>query len=201
MAAKDITLPADLAARSIEHFDDLVTKDIIKYAESTSELVEYRSGHEVQFRIVPSLSRKPLLASSAVSHTTPLPPDPNKKPFNPFLDPKPEEIVLNHIGSGHRLLTNKYCVTRPMLLLTAAEFQSQNEDLNEADIIAIWAVLRTVGRGWMAIYNCGPESGNSQRHKHMQCFPIFDGIKMPPEKLASNKKCTECLDNRPGVFG
>ncbi|MCJ1446037.1 MAG: hypothetical protein MMC23_006542 [Stictis urceolatum] len=182
------SLPDSLATLSTARFDKLLAADSIKYAESTPENVPLSEHLSIEFRIISSLSRKPLLPSSSASHTAPHPAPPiqdqNKKaPFNPFLDPREEEIVLREVGARHRLLMNKYCTTRPMLLLTTKDFRSQSEDLHREDFEACWATLKVLDgeRPYMAIYNCGPESGNSQRHKHMQCFPRFESAKLHPE--------------------
>lgn len=48
-------------------------------------------------------------------------------------------------------------------------FASQNDYLTFEDFEAL--SLCSDGRGWLAFYNCGPESGRSQPHKHLQLVP------------------------------
>ncbi len=124
--------------------------------------------------ITPALSKKPILS----------PDDPGRsKPIGPFVDP-PEEWIIARIGQSHKLILNKYCVYRPMLILHTTLFEPQTNDLNEGDLTAAWTILRQMETPQMIIYNCGVEAGSSQGHKHIQIFPRQDSerFQMFPSK-------------------
>jgi ATP adenylyltransferase len=59
-----------------------------------------------------------------------------------------------------------------MCILPTIQYEPQTDVLNEADLTAAWAVIHRFETPQMVIYNCGPESGSSQGHKHLQVLPI-----------------------------
>lgn len=100
--------------------------------------------------------------------------DPGRsKPIGPFINP-PEDFIVARIGDAYKLIVNKFCVYRPMLVLHTSLFAPQTEDLNLSDVSAVWAILREFQSPQMIIYNCGVEAGSSQGHKHLQIFPRQD---------------------------
>lgn len=134
---------------------------------------------QFQFDVTPALTKKPILP----------PDDPGRsKPIGPFVDP-PEEWILARLGLSHKLILNKYCVYRPMLILHTTLFVPQTNDLDESDLTAAWAILRQIETPQMIIYNCGVEAGSSQGHKHIQIFPRLDSEKfqMFPSKATSTE--------------
>ena len=128
--------------------------------------------------MTPSLTKKPILS----------PNDPGRsKPIGPFVDP-PEEWIIARFGQSHKLILNKYCVYRPMLILHTTLFVPQTQDLDVDDLTAAWAVLKQMKTPQMIIYNCGVEAGSSQGHKHLQIFPRQDSdekFEMFPSKATS----------------
>lgn len=94
-------------------------------------------------------------------------------PVGPFIDP-PEDFIIARIGITHKLIVNKYCVYRPMLVLHTSSFAPQTDDLDEVDLAAAWTILRRFKSPQMIIYNCGVDAGSSQGHKHLQIFPRSD---------------------------
>lgn len=91
----------------------------------------------------------------------------------PFANPKPEEVVYEDIGSKHRLMLNKFCLYRPMLVLPTKEFALQSDDLDPSDVAAAWAILQAYRTFEpLVIYNRGVNGGSSQGHKHLQLFPV-----------------------------
>lgn len=146
-----------------------------------------REGHcqlntcptQFRFDVTPALAKKPILS----------PDDPGRsKPIGPFVDP-PEEWIVARIGQSHKLILNKYCVYRPMLILHTTLFVPQTNDLELGDLTAAWAILRQIETPQMIIYNCGVEAGSSQGHKHIQIFPRLDAEQflMFPSKATSTE--------------
>lgn len=134
---------------------------------------------QFRFDLTPALSKKPILS----------PNDPGRsKPVGPFVDP-PEEWIIARIGQSHKLILNKYCVYRPMLILHTTLFVPQTNDLDVDDLTAAWAILRQIETPQMIIYNCGVEAGSSQGHKHIQIFPRQDSenFQMFPSKATSTE--------------
>ncbi|KAL1863653.1 hypothetical protein Plec18167_000749 [Paecilomyces lecythidis] len=156
---KRLGLPADLEAKTYAKFDSMVNERRIFYDVTKAELYSH-NGFLFEFRIIPILSRKPVLA----------PNDPGRiKSSGPFINPNPDEVITD-IGQSHRLLVNKYCIYRPMLVLPTREFALQEDDLNTTDLTAVWAVMKSFSTPLLMIYNCGVNSGSSQGHKHLQLF-------------------------------
>ncbi|KAH0556073.1 hypothetical protein GP486_005986 [Trichoglossum hirsutum] len=83
----------------------------------------------------------------------------------------------------HSLTLNAYSIFRPQyLLLTTSPSHNQSTPLDVSDLTAAWTALRILGSSHWAIYNCGPESGCSRVHKHMQIFPPpTDGFRFFPD--------------------
>lgn len=168
------SIPADLDALTLERFDDLVNRRKIYYEASESELYN-DDGFEFDFRVVDMLKNKPILAPEAPGRKT---------AGGPFISPDPEEILVD-FGPSHRLMVNKYCLYRPMLVLPTTEFELQSDDLNHADLAAAWAFLNAYKQTKMVlIYNHGVNSGSSQGHKHLQLFPYPDKQILWPSKAS-----------------
>ncbi|KUL83469.1 hypothetical protein ZTR_10811 [Talaromyces verruculosus] len=231
---EEIHLPLDLEERTNKQFDEMVRKGRIFYDHQTKPgEVCVDDGFLLEFRIVSILKGKPILApddpgrsntptpestrastpvvtSSASSLSAPTIPTPTLSPSpkpavkGPFVNPKPDEVVYEDVGSKHRLMLNKFCLYRPMLVLPTKEFALQSDDLDAADITAAWAILHAYHTFEpLVIYNRGVNGGSSQGHKHLQLFPV------PPlapfygkaENLwpAKAKSPTEVSDRIPNV--
>lgn len=99
---------------------------------------------------------------------------------NPFLPPDPALVVADSLSSwlddaseAHRFLLNKFNVAERHGLVTTTDFASQEGPLDGADWAAVLAVLREgYPEGGVAFFNCGPESGASQPHRHVQTVPL-----------------------------
>jgi microcystin degradation protein MlrC/ATP adenylyltransferase/5',5'''-P-1,P-4-tetraphosphate phosphorylase II len=92
---------------------------------------------------------------------------------DPFAAPDPDLVVARVALPHHVALLNKFPVIAGHMLLVTKEYHSQNERLSLEDFEALAAC--SDGKGWLAFYNCGPQSGCSQPHKHVQIVPYpFD---------------------------
>jgi ATP adenylyltransferase len=79
-------------------------------------------------------------------------------------------LLLSLSTPGHALLVTK-------------QYHSQSEPLQPEDFAAL--SLCSDGAGWLAFYNCGPLSGRSQPHKHVQLLPYpFDRAATRLDRLA-----------------
>ncbi|GIL48321.1 hypothetical protein Vafri_4603 [Volvox africanus] len=98
---------------------------------------------------------------------------------NPFLPPEPE-LFVRELDAEHSLVLNKFNVVQHHVLVITREFRSQAEPLNGGDLAATLEVLRAMPSGGVAFYNCGPNSGRSQPHKHLQVVPLpFTDAQLP----------------------
>eukprot|EP00887_Chlorella_sp_A99_P007671 scaffold20.g7671.t1 len=99
---------------------------------------------------------------------------------NPFLPPDPALLVC-HLPPAHSLVLNKFNVMPYHLLVITREFESQADPLRTGDLAATRAAMAALAAapgagGALAFYNCGPLSGASQPHKHVQVVPLpLDG--------------------------
>jgi ATP adenylyltransferase len=113
---------------------------------------------------------------------------PKGKPGNPFVDPEPELVVVDRLGTGHRAMLNKYHVVEDHLLVVTREFEDQEVLLDRADFEALVACL-PANRRAIGFYNGGRDSGASQPHKHMQVvsLPLSPHLPIPmAPKLATD---------------
>ncbi|ELR98493.1 DUF4922 domain-containing protein [Gloeocapsa sp. PCC 73106] len=88
--------------------------------------------------------------------------------FNPFL-PYEEDLYVTDISDTHVCLLNKYNVVEEHLLIVTRTFVEQQDLLNYADFLAVWAILSEIDG--LVFYNSGPIAGASVRHKHLQLVP------------------------------
>ncbi|GFR46338.1 hypothetical protein Agub_g7909 [Astrephomene gubernaculifera] len=83
-----------------------------------------------------------------------------------------QQQLLQESEPEHSLVLNKFNVVRHHVLVITRQFRSQAEPLYGGDLAAAMEVLQAMPRGGVAFYNCGPHSGRSQPHKHMQVVPL-----------------------------
>lgn len=168
-----IVLPIMLDQKTNARFDRLVKNGSIFYNETKPEFYN-DSGFFFEFRIVTNQGKKPILAVDD--------PGRSQKTSGPFINVNQEEIITN-ISTHHRLMLNKYAIYRPMLVIPTTEFALQSEHLDASDINSAWTVLFHFPN-FVIMYNCGPNSGSSQGHRHLQGIP-HPAYKLWPNGAAS----------------
>ncbi len=104
--------------------------------------------------------------------------------FNPFLKANidPRLLVVDSLDAvdaeepilfpreHHRMILNKFPVVQDHALLVTKEFVPQTDRLDVRDFAALRCCVSRLHA--LAFFNCGPASGASVRHKHMQVIPI-----------------------------
>lgn len=115
---------------------------------------------------------------------------------NPFDKPEPELTILDKYGPDHqfRIVFNKFPVISKHFLMVTRTFKHQNTPLSETELFATYNILVELAKqspseeDWFAFYNCGPESGASQPHKHIQFMktPPRDKFEPYAELLSKN---------------
>lgn len=107
----------------------------------------------------------------------------DKRIDDPFANPDKELVVINDVnGDGeYKLLLNKFPVVSGHILLVTSEFKDQQSALTPVDLMTAYKVLcsldgdedsDTSENRHLAFYNCGPHSGSSQNHKHIQIMQM-----------------------------
>jgi len=104
---------------------------------------------------------------------------------SPFLPPYDPYLYVGSISDTHILIFNKFNVLPYHLLLVTKEYQSQYEGLNVTDFEGSYKLLQE--KEGLIFFNCGPVSGHSVLHKHLQFVPLpltsIDSVLVPIEKL------------------
>ncbi|KAE8351974.1 hypothetical protein BDV28DRAFT_136013 [Aspergillus coremiiformis] len=150
--------------------EQLVDDGIITH-EPYEVIEEDHEGYPVEFRICPSLSRKPQKVGAPLE-----PPFNKSRKWGPGSDMycPDERLILAQLNNTHDLALNLFCVDKPQLiLLTLDSYQRQHQPLDRDDFAAALEVLRRLGNMYI-IYNCTETAGCSRMHKHMQ------GLRGPP---------------------
>ncbi|KWU45446.1 ATP adenylyltransferase [Rhodotorula sp. JG-1b] len=158
-----------------------------------SEVVELDDEFEV--RLVPGLAKKP----QGEGHSA----DSDRKkedaaPSDPFAPPYIEELFVaeetvkedeNDAGETFVVLLNKFCVVPRHALLVTKEFVRQGTPLSPLELFATWSIVKQLGarEKHVGFFNCGPESGASQPHKHLQFMPLSGGVAPFDEIVGAHK--------------
>ncbi|KAI8083083.1 HIT-like domain-containing protein [Halteromyces radiatus] len=175
--------------------------DIFIFESSSTQKKDNGISFEINF--VPTLAKKPIDEYNKTAKNDTI--NDNKQPINPFLNPSPALIVQEN--ETHRILLNKFCVLPHHLLIITKDFQPQTLPLFPPDLMIGWKTLMTAygpSSPGLLFYNCGPLSGASQPHKHMQLIPLIESGASPIQQAVNkieNSKAGEIymLDSFPFV--
>jgi ATP adenylyltransferase len=101
-----------------------------------------------------------------------------RDPFAPY-DP---EMFVADVSASHVALLNKFPVVDGHLLFVTRDYEEQDAPLTLADFESFaWGLAAIDGLGF---YNSGPESGASQRHKHLQLVTLPFACESGPDAEA-----------------
>lgn len=166
-----------------EKYDFASKNDLVLFNGelAINELVNVQSNgkeYEYQLTLLDTLKHKP---------------EKGNKDDNPFLKPEPELTILDNFGPNKefKIIFNKFPVVPKHFMLVTKEFKSQDTPLSPDELIATYSILSTLkkqdksGLNWFAFYNCGPNSGASQPHKHIQFMTLPNGYTPSGEILAN----------------
>ncbi|GEQ66901.1 hypothetical protein JCM33374_g564 [Metschnikowia sp. JCM 33374] len=122
-------------------------------------------------------------------------PDKGDVSSNPFEKPEPELTVLDTFGGDNefRVVLNKFPVVPAHFMLVTKSFKSQDTPLSPNELVATFSILSALSssdtrKNWFAFYNCGPASGASQPHKHVQFMSLPDDFHPFVEKLVQSSE-------------
>ncbi|KAI5963212.1 APA2 [Candida pseudojiufengensis] len=158
---------------SKKYDDALISKHILYNGESVvNEIIQFpiddKHSANAQLTLLTSLMHRPENNNKKNSEN------------NPFEKPEPELTILDDYGANKelKLVFNKYPVNSKHFLLVTKKYSSQNSPLLPTELLATYTILEKLdklkpeGEDWFAFYNCGPESGASQAHKHIQFMTL-----------------------------
>lgn len=156
-------------AQILKRFDELVESGDVRYDKETKVTTYIDDGFKFLFIVAPGLSSKPNTPEEKdVTEQT------KQTPLEPGSDINIAGFEICDVGTKHRLCANKFCYTRPqLLLLTRDGFKRQYDPLDAVDLDAAWSVLQD---DQFAFYNCGVPAGFSRLHRHIQFMPRPEGF-------------------------
>ena len=160
-AAAAATSPTELWHAIVDRYNAANAAAVATLTD-TSTLVLADGGIAFVLKVATTLRDKP--KAPPVS-------GPKKEWKNPFLPPDADLFVC-HLSAAHSLVLNKFNVVPHHGLVVTRDFHPQEEPLTAADFDATWKVIQAMPQGGLAYFNCGPESGASQPHKHVQVVPL-----------------------------
>ncbi|QDS72354.1 hypothetical protein FKW77_008070 [Venturia effusa] len=167
-------LPAALPELVAAKYQSAKASGDLVFAPSELAIIRTKGNLPLQLRFCPSLAKKP---TPQIEQN----PSDNKPRKNPFIDPDPSlfitDLPIEH--PSHFLVLNKFPIIPHHFILATKEEKEQFAWLDVDDILATYAVLREWEKTskdpgaskLFAFFNCGPESGASQSHRHIQFLP------------------------------
>lgn len=105
-------------------------------------------------------------------------PEKGSKENNPFKNPEKELTIADKFGPDDefKVVFNKFPVVPKHFMMITREFKSQDAPLSPSELVGIYTLLGNLKKEsnekWFAFYNCGPQSGASQPHKHVQFMTL-----------------------------
>jgi ATP adenylyltransferase len=88
---------------------------------------------------------------------------------NPFLPPFDEGIFITDLNKTHRLLFNKFMITKEHVLIITRIFEPQYYEVTKDDLETSYLLLKVLNG--FCFFNSDERAGASQRHKHFQVVP------------------------------
>jgi ATP adenylyltransferase len=161
------TEAAALWASVVERYDHAQAARAATLTDTTTEVLE-DGGVRFVLRVVAALRDKPKAPPGGGGGQA------QAKAAqwrNPFLPPD-ADLFVRHLSPSHSLVLNKFNIVPHHALVVTRRFERQEAPLTAADLGATWAAMGAMPRGGLAYFNCGPLSGASQPHKHLQVVPL-----------------------------
>lgn len=154
-------------------------EDILKKSDGATHEIVHFPTMDIRFTLLKSLEHRPEKDDKK-----------DQKDEDPLAKVEPEMTIVEDFGKDNslRLVYNKFPVTPYHFMMVTKEFVEQETPLSPDELEAIYTVCHELGDDWFAFFNCGPESGASQPHKHVQFLtkplPEDDKFTCFAEKLA-----------------
>lgn len=145
----------------------------------TSTKCNSENGMMYWIRFVPTLLTKPEKGDTPANS-------------DPLGKHEPELLVLQDmdvVEREYKLVLNKFPIMPNHSLLITNAYKHQNDMLTPSDLRKCYALLQQVDTSierHFIIFNCGPESGSSQNHKHLQLLQFLDGFVPFQDRLCND---------------
>lgn len=171
-----------LYGRLTKYFEEAVASGSLVYTKST-QVTDKVNGINFLYTIAPALKKKPTQESFQEPKT--------QLPISPWLPPEPALTVDDDYRDDYRIVLNKFAVVPYHFLLITKQFKPQTSPLSPDELMAAYSILHTLidedKRRHVGFFNCGPKSGASVPHKHMQFVELAkDFVPFPDELVAVN---------------
>lgn len=161
------SVPVEFYSKLKSVYNSAKESGSLVFSESTTE---YKASNSFPYviTVVPHLKKKP---SSELTSSENL-----EKEFNPFNPPDPSLVVLSDYSSNYAVVLNKFpIIPNHFLMITHIPF-SQSLPLPPDDLLAAFELLRAAnsqsGQRHLGFFNCGPSSGASVNHRHIQFLTV-----------------------------
>ncbi|CAF1435864.1 unnamed protein product [Adineta ricciae] len=164
-----------MASNPLTNIDHLVS-DTFENAVKTGDVVL-----ELGKTIEHSVDGCPYHLRSVLSHKQkPLKGDVGKTDKDPFAPPYDKCVHVCDIpnyGSNkttYAVVLNKFPSTKNQFLVAPHEFANQSDPLSADELSLCYQIIRNYRTTKLLVFfNCGEDSGASQKHKHIQFFPVL----------------------------
>ncbi|GAA5899545.1 uncharacterized protein JCM6883_005256 [Sporobolomyces salmoneus] len=168
-----------LAQKIKQQYNQAIKNGTVLFTESeVIELEDERTQIPFEVRFAPALAKKPTKSDGEKAQEKPK--DPFAPPYQPDLFVAEDTVKEDEDDRGEEfaVLLNKFCVTPRHFLLVTKDFVKQTTPLSPVEVFAAFSILKQLGtrEKHLAFFNCGPESGASQPHKHLQFIPLSNGV-------------------------
>ncbi|AET37282.1 uncharacterized protein Ecym_1023 [Eremothecium cymbalariae DBVPG len=174
-------IPDNLADLIHKKYQDALTNKHIVFRKSSSKKLKSADSRvEYLITYMPNSQDKPERNDLLL------------KNFDPFEKPDEPLTVLNSVNKDYTLLLNKYPVIPEHILLVTKKFEDQRSPLSPDDLLTAYQLLDKLDdedddKRYVAFYNCGPNSGSSVDHKHLQLFKLPDNVTLFQDKLCKGE--------------
>lgn len=158
-------------------FAEAVAKNKLNFTPSTELRKSFDSGVDAIFTTATALSQKP--SKPKEQPETPL----TDEQQSPWLPPDEDLLVKNE--GEYNVVLNKFAVAKYHFLLVTKDFKKQSLPLGESDWEAAYKLLKQVnkesGKRHIGFFNCGPKSGASIAHRHLQFLTLPENFRPFPD--------------------
>lgn len=174
-------IPLDLAQLVSNKYVEALESGSVDFIQSSMNALEdVRTGIHYLISFAPSLQKKPERKDHNILNN------------DPFAKPEPELTVLETLNNDYKLLLNKFPITPNHLLLVTKQYQLQTSPLSPKDLFTAYELLNLLDEKdkmlrHLIFYNCGPNSGSSLDHKHLQMIKIPEMFTSFQDRLCAGK--------------
>ncbi|CCD22185.1 bifunctional AP-4-A phosphorylase/ADP sulfurylase NDAI_0A00250 [Naumovozyma dairenensis CBS 421] len=174
--------PANISQLIKEKYDLAYNNGHLKFLQTDSRTVnDSNTGMQYVVSFAPSLLKKPERGDTP-------------KNVDPLGNSEPELTVLEDLfqDKEYKLVLNKYPIISEHSLLVTNEFKHQTSSLTSKELLQFYELIAHLDENneqsrHTIFYNCGPASGSSLDHKHLQLIKLPSDLSPFQDKLLSRE--------------